>query len=227
MKLSKKVIISLGGSIIVPDDLDVSFLKSFKNIIEEFVEKGNKFVIYCGGGSIARKYQKALSEVIGNDQEAMDWTGISATHLNAFLVKTLFQDKAEDIVIEDPTQKIDFNKSILVAGGWKPGWSTDYDAVLVAKNLGADTIINMSNIDYVYDSDPKKNKGAKHLKQISWPNFRKLVGNKWSPGLNMPFDPIAAKEAAENNLKVIIIGSDLDNLRNILEGKEFKGTTIN
>ena len=60
------------------------------------------------------------------------------------------------------------------------------------KNLNVKTIINMSNIDYVYDKDPKKNKDAKKIKNIFWRRYRKISGNKWEAGLNKPFDPIAA-----------------------------------
>ena len=115
----------------------------------------------------------------------------------------------------------------LVAAGWRPGWSTDYVATILAERLGAKTVINLSNIKYVYSSDPKKNKDAKKIKEINWHDFRKIVGNKWDPGLNMPFDPVASKHAEELGLKVIIAeGKNIKNLENIFEGKEFQGTLI-
>ena len=117
-------------------------------------------------------------------------------------------------------------KKILIAAGWKPGWSTDYDTVLLAKNLNVKTIINMSNIDYVYDKDPKKNKDAKKIKNIFWRRYRKISGNKWEAGLNKPFDPIAAKEAEKLGLKVTIIGKNLRNFENLLNDKKFYGTII-
>ncbi len=224
--MMKTVIISLGGSLIVPDEIDVSFLKKFKVMIEEYISQGYKFVIYCGGGSVARKYQKAYSSIVDGDQEVMDWLGISATHLNSQLVKSIFYENSEDEVLTDPNQVSDLKKNILVCGGWKPGWSTDYDAVIVAKKLDASILINLSNIDYAYDKDPKKFDDAKKLEEVNWADFRKIVGDIWKPGLNMPFDPIASKEAEKFGLKVVIAGKDLDNLRNIIEGKEFKGTLV-
>ncbi len=222
----KTYVISLGGSLIVPDEVDTGFLKEFKELVDKKVEEGNKFVIYCGGGSIARKYQKAYSEVVDDNSEAQDWIGISATHLNAFLVQTVFHEHACEEIIQDPTKKIKFDKPIAFAGGWKPGWSTDYDAIMVAKQLGAESVINMSNIEYVYDADPKKDKNAKPIKEISWPDFRKIVGDEWKPGLNMPFDPIAAKEADGSGITVYVVGKDLKNLLNVLDEKEFIGTKI-
>ena len=96
----------------------------------------------------------------------------------------------------------------------------------MAKQLKVREMINMSNVDFVYSADPKKSKSAKPLKEISWKNLRKLVGSKWSPGLNMPFDPIAAKQAERQKLLVYVIGRDLNNLQNVLIHKPFKGTLI-
>jgi uridylate kinase len=219
-------IISLGGSIIVPNEIDVGFLKKFKDMINDFVSSGEKVVIVTGGGSTARKYQKALAEVIGQDQEAMDWVGISATHINAFLLKSIFNDVAETEIIEDPTQEIKFNKKVLLAAGWKPGWSTDMDAVLLAENLKADTVINVSNIDFVYDKDPNKFDDAKKIEKTSWDGLLEIIGTEWKPGLNAPFDPIAAKKAKELGIKAFIVGKNIENLSNVLKDKEFIGTKI-
>ena len=156
----------------------------------------------------------------------MDWLGVHATRLNAHFIKTLFNSVTENIIVKNPTQKIKFTKRILIAGGWKPGWSTDYDAVLLAKNLNINTVINMSNINYVYDRDPKKNKNAKKIRNICWKHYRKISGNKWKAGLNKPFDPIAAKEAEKSGLKVIIIGKSLNNFENLLNNRKFEGTVI-
>jgi uridylate kinase len=224
--MKKMVIMSLGGSVIVPNKVDVKFLRNFKKILKKFIRKNYKFVVYCGGGKTARDYQKAASGVIKLNNEDLDWLGIHATRLNAHLMKTFFGDLAENIVVNDPTKKIKFTKKILIAAGWLPGWSTDFDAVLLAKNLKINTIINMSNIDHVYDKDPKKNKNAKKIKNISWKAYRKISGNKWKAGLNMPFDPIAAKKAEKLKLKAIIIGKNLRNFENLLNNKKFRGTVI-
>jgi len=222
----KTIVLSLGGSLIVPDKIDIDFLKNFKKIVENYIKKDYRFVVYCGGGSIARKYQEAASRAVKLNNEDLDWLGIHATRLNAHLLKTLFKNYAEEMIIKDPTKKIKFDKKILIAAGWKPGWSTDYDAVLLAKNLGISTIINMSNIDYVYDKDPKKFRDAKKTEKISWNGYRKISGSKWKAGLNLPFDPVAAKEAQKSKIKVIVIGKNLNNFENLLNNKKFNGTII-
>jgi len=221
----KTIIMSLGGSVIVPDNIDVGFLRNFKKTVEKFTNN-YKFVIYCGGGRTARNNQNAASKIVKLNNDDLDWLGIHATRLNAQMIKTLFGKLAEDIIVNDPTEKIKFKNKILVAAGWKPGWSTDYDTVLLAKNLKINTIINMSNINYVYTKDPKKFSDAKKIKNISWKDYRKISGNKWKAGLSKPFDPIAAKEAQKSGIKVIVIGKNLNNFKKILENKKFEGTII-
>jgi len=225
--MARTVVISLGGSIIVPDKIDAEFLKGFKKVIINFVEKGNKAIIVCGGGKTCRRYQDAAAKVSNLRNEDLDWIGIHTTRLNAQLVKTLFLGIVNEKIIHNPNKKIEFKKKVLIASGWKPGWSTDYDAVRLAHNFNVKTLINISDVPYIYDKEPKNNHDARPIKDISWKNFRKMVGDKWDPGLNVPFGPIAAKEAEKLKIKVIIIGTDLENLKNLLEGEEFNGTIIN
>jgi len=222
----KTVVISLGGSLIVPNEIDINFLKNFKKIIEKFIKKDYRFVIICGGGKLARTYQNALSGLGVKDNSPMDWMGIGATALNAHLIAMMFGDKVYADVIYDPTKKIKSTKKIIIAAGWKPGWSTDYDAVLLARNLKCKSIINMSNIDYVYNKDPNKYSNAKKINNICWAHFRKLVGKTWKAGLSMPFDPVATKEAQKSKLKVFVIGNNLKNFENLLSNKKFNGTVI-
>lgn len=224
--MPKIVVLSLGGSLIVPDSYDAEFLKSFKQLIESYVKKGYKFVIICGGGSIARKLQKAASGVSKISNEDLDWLGIYATRLNALLLRYIFGNKTQDPIIANPNNKVVFKKNIIIAAGWIPGWSTDYDAVLLAKNFGVKEVINMSNVDYVYDMDPRKFSNARKIESIKWNDYIKMTGKKWKAGMSVPFDPIAAKEAKKSGIKVNLIGKDLSNLSNLLEGRKFKGTVM-
>jgi len=221
------IIVSLGGSLIVPEEIDVLFLKKFSDMIRLYVEQGKKFIIITGGGKTARRYQKAASEVSTLNEEDLDWIGIHSTRLNAHLIRTIFRDIAHPVIVKNPTKKESFKESVLVAAGWKPGCSTDFDAVLLAKLYKVKKLVNLTNIEYVYDKDPKKFPDAKRIEKISWADFRKIVGDKWDPGLNMPFDPVASKEAQKLKLEVAIMkGSDLENFENYIQGKGFKGTTI-
>jgi len=227
MVSKKTYVISIGGSLIAPrQGIDWRFLKTFRALILEEIKAGHKFFLIAGGGITARNYAAAASRVVKIDQEDLDWLGIHATRLNAHLLRTVFRGQANPEIIKNPTIKLQSRKKIIVASGWKPGWSTDYVATIIARQYGVKTIVNLSNIDYVYDKDPRKYKEAKIKTRMAWPEFRKLVGNKWSPGLNAPFDPVAARQSAELGLEVIIMGKDMKNLKNYLDGKKFKGTVI-
>jgi len=225
--MEEKIIISLGGSLIIPEEIDVDFLKSFRDLIISHVEQGKKFIIITGGGKICRKYQDSAKKIKEMNSAELDWLGIYATRFNAEFLKILFGDLVENEIILDPTLPVSLNKSIVVGGGWKPGWSTDYDAVLLGKQLGAKKVINLSNIDYAYDKDPKKYPDAKKIEKISWADYRALIPKEWNPGLNSPFDPIASEMAEKEGIQVMIMnGKPIDNLAKCLNGEFFNGTII-
>ena len=223
-------IISLGGSIIAPDGVDVRFLGDFRKRIILWLEEdsGRRVVLITGGGSPARVWQQAYRSVVEEPStDSQDWIGVAATKLNAALVKAVFGNLCPDDVVTDPTAPFSWTGRVLVASGWKPGFSTDFDAVLLAERFSSKTVINLSNIAQVYTDDPKKNPEARPLASISWPEFQKIVGTEWKPGINAPFDPVASKKAAALGLTVFVAsGSDLPNLDKILRGKEFFGTLI-
>jgi uridylate kinase len=225
--MDKNIIISLGGSIIAPDGIDTEFLKNFTKIIKEYVEKGFHFVIITGGGKTCRDYNNSLKQVVDPSSVDLDWMGIAATRLNAELVRICFGDLAYEKIIFNPDSIPETTKSIMVGGGWHPGNSSDFAAVHMAKTIGAKIIINLSNIDYVYDKDPRVYKDALPIKESSWENFRKLLPTDWDPGLNLPFDPIAAKLAEQLSFEVVVMnGRKIENLKDYLDGKDFIGTRI-
>lgn len=222
-------ILSVGGSIVIPKTgFDIEFLKKFRTLILNQVKKGDRFILVIGGGSTCRQYQDAAKKVVKMTDEDLDWLGIHTTIFNANFVRFLFKDIAFEKVITDPHKKIPTKKSIILAAGHKPGASTDIDAVFMAKTYGASEIINLSNIEYVYTKDPNKFPDAKKIERIDWVTFRKeVVGDKWTPGFNAPFDPIASKHAQKMGLKVSILqGTNLEEVKKALQGKKFKGTII-
>ena len=223
-------VISLGGSIVAPDGVDEEFLKNFTALIGEFLSRDDKrrFILVVGGGSPARTWQKAYRQVCQSPlDEQADWIGIMATRLNAQLVKAIMCEWCTQEVVTNPTQVEPLMGRVLVAAGWKPGFSSDYDAVLLAERFHADAVINLSNIEKVYTDDPNKNPDAKPIDSISWADFCAMVGDEWTPGKNVPFDPVASRHAARMGLKVICAaGKNLPNLKNILSEEAFTGTTI-
>lgn len=230
--MEETIIISLGGSLIVPEEIDAEFLKEFRNLILSYVAKGKRFVIDTGGGKTCRKYQSVAREIVDASKEDLDWIGLTVNNVNAQLVRVIFGKDAckkvfYDLREEELREKI-LEYPIVIGGALEPGHSSDFDAVLAAKNIGAKKIINLSNTDYVYDADPKINPNAKKIEQISWEDYRALIPKEWThAGLNSPFDPIASKAAEEAGITVFIMnGKPIDNLAKCLDGEKFMGTTI-
>jgi uridylate kinase len=244
-------VISLGGSIIAPAAVDVPFLRKLRQTLVEYLEADGqrRLILVCGGGAPARDYQRAYREILAGeegaaapaaagpgdggspvdpaDPEAQDWIGIAATRLNAELVRQLLPRYCVERVIVDPVEVSVFPGRVLVAAGWKPGFSTDYDAVLLAEKFQADSLLNLSNIAKVYDADPTTHPDARPLERMSWAELKALVGDRWTPGQNVPFDPVATAYAARIGLRVVVAaGRDTANLLAILNGEQFVGTVI-
>jgi uridylate kinase len=224
----KKFVISLGGSIAFPEKINIAFLRNFYLFIKKEIKRGNKFIIVAGGGNITRKYQQAAGKVSRVSSEDKDWIGIHATRLNAHLLRTIFKREANPFVFDSRFKITSFGRyPMIVASGWRPGWSTDYVAVQIAVDFKLKSVINLSKAAYVYTVDFQKFPEAKPIEKISWKNYLNLIPQKWTPGLHVPVDPVAAKLAIRKKIKVIVAnGEDLNNLRNILRGKNFKGTAL-
>jgi len=224
-------ILSLGGSLVVPNGgIDTQFLKSFNDFIRYQVsEKKRRFFLVVGGGATTRRYQEAAESVVGHriTDEDLDWIGIHTTRLNAHMIRVIFRDIAHQHVIKHYEIIRKADEPVVIAAGWKPGWSTDYCAITLCQDYGIKSAVNMTNVEQVYDKDPNKFPDAKPLVSVSWKEYRTIAGDKWVPGMNLPFDPIASKLAMELGVTVKILnGKNLDNLAAALDGAPFKGTTI-
>ncbi len=230
MPVTETIVMSVGGSLIVPGAIDTTFLISLKKFIDmETTSKGRRFIIIAGGGRTARNYQEAAGAVSDLDAEDLDWMGIHATRLNGHLLRTIFRHTAHRVMITNPDEILDVpkNEKVVIAAGYRPGSSTDLRAVQIAEKIGATKVINLSNIDYVYTADPRTNPDAQKIENINWTDFRALIPDEWDPGLSSPFDPIAAKVAQRDNIEVAIINGDkLDEVVKYLDGGEFIGTKI-
>jgi len=224
------IVMSVGGSLIVPDQVDTTFLSNLKTLItNETATSGRRFIIIAGGGKTARRYQDAAATVTDLTGDDLDWMGIHATRLNGHLLRTIFRGIAYPTVITNPDEILDIHptEQVIIAAGYRPGCSTDLRAIQIADRVNATKVINLSNTDYVYTDNPHTNPDAIKIEDITWTEFRKLIPDEWAPGLSAPFDPIAAKEAQRLRIEVAQInGLKLAALHNYLAGEVFIGTRI-
>ena len=219
------VVISLGGSVIVPDKVDSKFLDGFKKVIEKFSKK-NKVVIVTGGGHTARDYISALRKENLNET-IYSWVGIATTKLNARLVASYF-NKIKKIPDSLKEVKRGLKKSnIVICGalGFQPGMTSDGDAAQIAEYLKADKFINITNVRGLYSKDPRL-KGAKFIPKISFNDFWNIAKNiNFKAGQHFVLDKFAAKVIKNAKIKTIIL-TGLNNLQNCLRDKKYSGTVV-
>ncbi len=226
-KFSKTVVVALGGSIVHPGEIDTKFLKNFKKFLVPFIASGTRFILVVGGGALARRFQEAAGAVTKVNDEDKDWIGIHSTRLNAHLLRTIFRDVADPVIIDTREKIARPRYPVTIGAGWRPGWSTDYVALQIAADLGVEEAIIAGKPAYVFEKDFVKYPSAKKFTALNWKNYGKLIPKKWKPGLHAPVDPVGAALAAKWGLRAIVIdGRDLKNFGALLGGKEFKGTII-
>ena len=222
----QKFVIDLGGSIVMPKDFQSEFLQKLRTLLIEQA-KDKKFYIVVGGGWPCREFNRRAEQVTKLSSESLDWLGIKVTHLNAFFLAPLLGEAASKTIFTDPTSLPEVKENIVVGGGWKPGNSTDYVAVKVAAKQEISTLVILTNVDYVYDKDPRKFDDAKPIEKMTWADLKAIVGDEWIPGANTPLDPLACKLAEEIGLKVVFMnGTNVENFAAFLNGNDFIGTTI-
>ena len=228
-------VVSLGGSLISPREggHNRGFLDGFIALVRELVAVGERYVIVCGGGALARTMQGLYRESVQEPRnDWLDRIGIAATRVHAHFIaaccSSFARTSVNSVAIGQRfTQRcIDVGADVIVSGGWVLGVSTDYVAVTLARELGVGEIINVSDMPYIYEEDPRINPDSNPLSRVGWKQFSTIIGDSWHPGQHLPFDPQALNDAARHNLRVLFVGADIENLRNALHGKSAQGTTI-
>ncbi|MEA3329503.1 MAG: UMP kinase [Nanoarchaeota archaeon] len=227
--VKKVIVISLGGSQIIRDGkVNISFLKKFKKIILKHRKKF-KFIIVCGGGSVARMYINGLKS-IGAKEKFQNFAGISVTRTNARFMNYFFAIDSECGIphkIYNVKRKIK-KQDIVFCGAleYHENQTSDSTSAQVAREFKSE-FINVTNVEGLYDKNPSKYKNAKLIKEISWDNFYKMASAiKFSPGQHFVLDTGAAKIILKRKIKTYIIGNNLKNLDKLLLKKKFFGTTI-
>jgi uridylate kinase len=225
--MKEVIVVSLGGSLIVPDDINYRYLKEFKKVILKYSKKF-KFVIVCGGGSVARKYISAIAKE-QKSHKLQSFAGISVTRMNARFVSYFFGlDPERGIPHKISEVKKYLRKQDVVFCGaleYKPHQTSDTTAASIAKKFNAE-FVNLTDIKGLFDKNPKKFKNAIFIPRIGWRNFHKRAAEiKFKPGQHFVLDQSASKIILENKIPTYIIGS-VKQFENFLKGIGFVGTEI-
>ncbi len=229
--MKKKVIVlSLGGSLIIPDNIDINFLKKFRQTLLKNTKK-YKFVVVCGGGSTARKYIKGLEkENINKKKFFQGLLGISATRLNARFMTYFFGEDANQGIPHDMKEVRNllrrYNVVFCGALRYAENETSDGTSAKLANFFGAE-FINITDVKGLFTKNPKKHKNAKFIPEISWKEFDKMANReKFKPGQHFVLDQKASKIIKKYRIPTYIIGKDAKQIENIIKGKKFIGTKI-
>ncbi|MBN2420751.1 UMP kinase [Candidatus Woesearchaeota archaeon] len=222
----KTFVISVGGSAIVPDKIDVSFLKNLRKTVDK-LKKNKKLVIVCGGGKTARDYIKAAKE-LGTSDSLACLAGIMTTKLNATLVSLAVHGNIDMPDSLDDVKKELELKNVVVVGalGFQPNMTSDGDAAQIAEYLKAEMFINLTDVDGLFDKNPKIYDNAEFIPRISFEDFWEIASKiGFKAGQHFVLDQAGAEIIKKARMKTVIV-KGLANLENVILGKKFKGTVI-
>lgn len=223
----EKIVISLGGSIIIPDQRDGEFLGRFAALLRDLVARYELYVV-CGGGKVARYYITTGRE-LGATEEQLDEMGIEVTRLNARLLQLALGDRADGDVphtVEEAARRGGPGK-ITVMGGTTPGHTTDGVSAALAELVNADRIVNATSVDGVYTADPRKDKDAKKYDRLTCKELQDMLGGKHGAGNSGVFDPMGAEIVMRCRIPIMVIdGRNLEEMSRAIKGERINGTVI-
>ncbi len=226
--MKKTVVLSLGGSLIIPTPMDIRFLMRFREELRSHYFH-YRFVIVCGGGEVARKYMDALHAVHRSEYEQA-LAGIRATRTNARFLMQFFGDEANNKLPSDMQGVKDAlpHNKVVICGALRyvPDSTSDSTAARLAQYLKT-KFINMTNTPGLCTADPSTSPAARLIPQLTWREFETLAWSKpYAPGQHFVLDQKAATIIKKRQIPTYIIGPDCKQLSSILHKKPFKGTLI-
>jgi uridylate kinase len=224
----ERVVISVGGSVLVPARDDVKYIDSLASLLLELSERFKLFVV-VGGGKPARYYIDT-GRALGASEATLDAFGIVLTRLNARLLLLALGPRAYPRVPKDQDEAVDAGKKhpIVVMGGVKPGTTTDGVAAVLAEKCGAARLVNATSVDGIYTVDPEKDESAKRIDRMKYRDLLKFTGEGHTiAGPRNVFDSQGARVMSRLNIPLYVVnGRDLEALRNAIEDLPFVGTRV-
>lgn len=215
-----RVALSLGGRLLTRDG-EVEPYQRYAEVLRELRRRGHQVVVVCGGGRIAREYIQKARE-LGAPSHLQDRLGVLATHINALLlIAALGYDAYPRVIRRADEVRRHLDEGILVGGGHLPGSSTDYRAVLFARAMGADLIVNATEYGGVYDKDPSRYPDALKYECLTFEELERIIRSRFrqAPGDYGLFDLKATRLARRLGIPVVFIdGSDPEEIIRAIEG---------
>ncbi|MDD3925170.1 MAG: UMP kinase [bacterium] len=173
----KRVLLKLSGEALMGNKqgggIDPEILHTVAREIQDIREMGVEIAVVVGGGNIFRGVSGCMQ---GLDRTTGDYMGMLATVINALALQDMLEsynvytrvqsaiamhEVAEPFIRRRAVRHLEKGRVVIFAAGTgNPYFTTDTAAVLRAAEIDAEAILKATNVDGVYDSDPKKNKAA-------------------------------------------------------------------
>lgn len=224
----ERVVVSLGGSVLVPDDRDDAYIAKLAKVLKTCARTVKVFVV-TGGGRPSRYYIET-GRALGASERRLDAFGIEITRMNARLLAVALGDDTNP----DPARtvaeaaRLAPRRRIVLMGGTRPGHTTDRVAAALAKAVRAVRIVNATSVDGVYSADPRKDPRAVRFERITHAELVRLSGARHeAAGPRIVFDPAGARVAARARIPILVVdGRDLGAVRRAVLGRPFHGTVV-
>ncbi|MBO8174516.1 MAG: UMP kinase [Thermococcus sp.] len=222
-----RIVFDIGGSVLVPDKPDIDFIKKIAYQLVK-ISEDHEVAVVVGGGKVSRDYIQAAKTFTPNET-FKDYIGIHITRANAMLLIAALGEKAYPFVVQDfrKAWEVIQLKKIPIMGGTHPGHTTDAVAALLAEYLQADLLVVITNVDGVYDSDPRENPNAKKLRRITTAQLVEIaMQGESKAGGSSVVDALAAKFIQRGKIRTYVVGkNDTINLFDVIRGKH-NGTIV-
>ena len=228
------IVAALGGSLLRPEvEKKHIWLDDLISIIRDRVAMGDRVGLVVGGGAPAREGIELARPLI-NDDYHLDKIGIAATRLNATIIREAISESGIQVSgiipssVNEAVQLLE-EQPVVVMGGTMPGHTTDAVAIRFAIAARAEKCIIATNVEKVYDEDPRMKPDAKSHDYLNYEQLQKIVGpaEHKEAGQSSVVDPIGVAEAAKAKLELNILdGRITDRIRQSMEGSDFEGTVI-
>lgn len=220
-----RIVIKVSGEALKGNDnnVDDSKLEIVLNTIKILRKYDHKIAIVVGGGNFFRGRENTHMDAVTRDTIGMLGTVMNALYIKDYLEKNdlkvvistpfEFPNLIDDISDKDLKAKYEDDNIIVFGGGvGMSGYSTDSGVILASEKLESDFIIKMTNVDGVYDSDPKINKDAKKFDQLT---YEEILKNNYNV-----MDMYAIEKCMQMNIKILVMNFlKYEKLNDYFEGK--------
>jgi uridylate kinase len=224
-----RAVLKIGGSLLYDDEgkILVDRVRDYAAAIKSLVKDGHSLVVVVGGGIPARVFISAARELGANEAQC-DWLGIKLARNNAELLCAGLGEIAYPKIVEtlDELEVAAKLGKVVLMGGLVPGQSTNAVAAVAAESVNAEMLFNATNVDGVYDRDPKES-GATRFDTITIAELKEVLsGGGTKAGEYKLFDPVAIRVVERSKIPTVIFdGRDPENITKVFRDFEI-GTLV-